>query len=307
MPSVGLMQGANTLNPVASAFEATTDKLNAQRSAQEDAARKDQDRRDNQMLKVFQFAGDGFTEEAKFYAKENGIEVPDAVFQNADFASALGTAGETYPNEPEKAQAFTQTFMSAPGDRIQKYMAARQAAGNPVNPDDREFKNFARKEEYKRKYGAADNAITPYQQAQLDIDRQRLDMDKQKGVKDNFLVVDGIAYKPDAQGNLVASTPKTTEDRGKFIQDVYMRDIESLSPKGEGIINSAGQAYDQIYGGTPQAPAQPAAGTVSSSPARAQTQIPPGLPQGSVMIGTSKGKPVYQDPAGNRYVDDGNP
>jgi hypothetical protein len=33
-----------------------------------------------------------------------------------------------------------------------------------------------------------------------------------------------------------------------------------------------------------------------------QAQLPPGIPSGSVQIGTSKGKPVYKAPDGKQYV-----
>jgi hypothetical protein len=33
-----------------------------------------------------------------------------------------------------------------------------------------------------------------------------------------------------------------------------------------------------------------------------QAQLPPGIPPGSVQVGTSKGKPVYKAPDGKQYV-----
>lgn len=63
-----------------------------------------------------------------------------------------------------------------------------------------------------------------------------------------------------------------------------------------------------MRGGQPYA-IPPVAQQSAQAPMGAQgaPQVPAGLPPGSVYIGTSGGRPVYQDPSGGQYIDDGNP
>lgn len=138
---------ANPVNEVASAYQGRTNQLTQQREAESAKEAAAQQQRDNEMLKVFEFAGDGYVDEARYYAQQKGIEVPDAVYKNADFAKGLTLAGKIYGNDPAAAQKFTQAWMGTQGDFDTRLTQAQQAAGVPINPEDRELQ---RKIEFER-------------------------------------------------------------------------------------------------------------------------------------------------------------
>lgn len=278
-PSAGLMQGVAVTNPVSSAFEARTEKIKADRANEVKAERDQltfdqaqQDRKDNEMLKVFELAGDGFVDEARFYAQEKGIQVPDEVIQNADFAKGASLAGKIYGDNPAAAQKFTQAWISTPGDFNLRLKAGEAAAGVAINPENRQLQKEIALESWKQKNKAAE-PMTAYQQAQIELDRDRLALDREK------------------EGGSAA--------RNKFVMDVYRTTAGGMDANlADQKAKEAGLLYDSMFAGTgsPQTVSVP---TVQPPPA--------GLPPGSRYVGTSGGKPVYEDPQGGRYIDDGNP
>lgn len=294
--SQGLLNNlANPTNHVAEAYQARTKQFDDQ-----------QRQKDNDMLKVFEFAGDGHIEEARYYAQNKGLEVPQEIYSNADFAKGLTLAGKIYGDDPVAAQKFTTAWIQNPqGDFQSRLAAAQQAAGKVIDPLDREFQRKIRLEQWK-------------------IDH--------KGREPYTLSPGETRYEG---GKAVASTPaKPPIDRFKAGADAYNASVQSglsTPQQAEAARQSAYQEWDAIYGQNPagaasqglvggQAPASaqvPAQGTFSPAPAPlaqpapassyTQPQIPSGLPPGSVMIGTSNGKAVYQAPNGDRFIDDGNP
>lgn len=283
-------------NAVADAYQAKTQQFQAQ------------DRqRDNDMLKVFEYAGDGNTEAAQYYAKSKGLQVPEQVYQNSDFAKGLALSGKFYGDDPEAAQKFTQSWMqNQGGDFDARMTAAETAAGKPVNKADREY------------------------QRKIDFEKWKI----QNGVEGKSFSLGPGQTHYDASGRPVASVPgqppisrfqagqnaynsvmqSGLSDAGaaeQARQTAYGEWDKSFLPSPAAPPAGGGTASPGLTGGVPTAPAipqQPA--PVAGQGAAAVTQppqIPSGLPQGSVMIGTSNGKAVYQDPQGNRYVDDGNP
>jgi hypothetical protein len=97
--------------------------------------------KDKDMLKVFEYAGDGHTDEARLFAQQKGLQVPDGIFENADMAKGLTLAGKIYGDDPAAAQKFTTAWMANQnGDFRTRLTAAQQAAGVAINPSDREYK-----------------------------------------------------------------------------------------------------------------------------------------------------------------------
>ena len=252
---------AQPVNNVAQAYQAKTQQIEGERQKEQQARARATKARDNQMLKVFEFAGDGMVNEAKHYAQTNGLEIPDAVFSDADFAKGLQTAGDFYGNDPAGAQKFTMAWAKTKGlgsyaDRV---LQSSKIAGLPINTADRNFQEKMKLEQFKN---------------DLKLKNQRRD-----------LFIDA-----------------TTESLGSFNPN---------SSAGA----QAVQSYDEYF--QPDAPSKGLTGfsgghspppqTRTPPPAPQQPQIPSGLPQGSVMIGTTNGRPVYQAPNGERFVDDGNP
>lgn len=354
MISLGLVKGTDSVNPAADAYKTRTQDLQQNRQAEAKLAQEETDRKDREMLRVFEMAGDGYVEEAQYYAKTKGINAPQEVFTNANLAKGLSLAGKIYPGDPAAAQKFTQAWMMTPGDMNARLAAGQQAAGVPVNPDDRMLNRQIAFEQWKLKnVPSSDNSITPYQQAVLDLRQQELDYQRSQGEKqnkkDNYLTVDGIAYSINEDGSLTPQTQPQDNgiDLGKAALSARESAMESFDPD---ISNNADKIglETMSFGMRVQEelnrqrakkaiPSEGGAGMPASSieidPMSAsnaaiarqqgnigsnqyQTQerqniinptIPPGLPPGSVYIGTSNGYPVYQDPEGNRYIDDGAP
>jgi len=142
-------------NPTAEAYNQRTEQLDATRMASEKQA-------DADMLRVFEFAGDGHVDEARFYAQQKGLQVPDQVYSNADFAKGLTLAGKIYGDSPEQAQKFTQAWVSNPqGDFNTRLTAAQQAAGAAVNPEDRQLQKQIALESWKMKHRPPGEADKP--------------------------------------------------------------------------------------------------------------------------------------------------
>lgn len=97
--------------------------------------------RDTQILKVMEMSAAGNTDEARFLAKQNGLQLPDVIYQNGDVARAMTLSAKAYPDEPQKAQMFTQAFMSAKGGLQEKVNAGIQAGGTPTTASQRQLNN----------------------------------------------------------------------------------------------------------------------------------------------------------------------
>ena len=346
MISLGLVGDSRSVNPAGDAFKARKQELDAGHQADLKLQQEAESRHDADMLRVFELAGDGYINEAQYFAKQKGINPPAEVFTNAELAKGLSLAGKIYPGDPAAAQKFTQTWMMTPGDLKTKLTAGQQAAGVPVNPEDRMLQRQISLEQWKLDHQDNSNAITPYQQANLDLAQQRLDMEKtrmgQQNAKDNMIIADGVIYEIQPGGGLVQKTlPKTGQDN--FSEDVMKEsykarnaalsgfDPDSADQVGTGtadfafkiksIINKAvgpqqqntSLVIDPMSASNAAIARQQAniGSNVNQTPDRAfqntSPQVPAGLPPGTVYIGTSNGYPVYEDPEGNRYINDGSP
>lgn len=296
-----LNQLAQPTNNVAQAYEARTGQLQKQHADEAAAQRQ----KDNDMLKVFEFAGDGQVNEAKYYAQTKGLEIPEEIYSNADFAKGLTLAGKIYGDDPVAAQKFTTAWIQNPqGDFQTRLAAAQGAAGKPIDPNDREYQRKIQFEMWKMK---------------------NLPKDPLK-LSPGETVYDPKTYQP-----LASTPPKPPVDRFKAGADAYNAAVQSGMQTPEQAAAARDTAYkewDAIYGqsAAPGAPGLASPGLTGGStqaqpfnPAPSPTarpqqpvssvqpQIPSGLPPGSVMIGTTNGKAVYQAPNGDRFVDDGNP
>lgn len=272
MASNGLIGAiAQPTNDVAQAFGARSQQLDQQRQQRQQEEQRQQQQRDADFHKVVTYAGDGLVDEARYFAKQKGIEVPEAVYSNGVFAKGLSMAGNIYANDPEKANMFTQAFMSAQGDLNTRFQAGLQVAGKPVNADDREFANWVRKEQWKLKNnptGGSGFTLSP----------------------------GGRRY--DAAGNLIAEAPAApgeSEDVEKYASKIY-QDVYANHQKGDGmggpipkpeesdaVARAAADNYRRAFGGGASgAPAAPAA---------------PAVPQGQISSGLTGGQmPTIQQP-----------
>ena len=114
--------------------------------------------RDQEIQKVLTMAAAGDTEAAKYLAKSNGLNIPEAVFSDTNVSSAMALAGKAYPKDPDKAQKFFHAYMSSQGNSRDKAMAAMTVAGPPTSEDTRKLMNDIALLEWKRSnpdYGAS--------------------------------------------------------------------------------------------------------------------------------------------------------
>lgn len=384
---------ASPVNHVAQAYEARTTQLEGQRKERqaaeamalkerkaEDAAAQQQ--RDNDMLKVFEFAGDGMVAEAQTYAQQKGLQIPNEIYANADFSKGLATAGTFYGDDPAGAQRFTMAWMQTTDipDYGQRVLRASQLAGQPLNPDDREFQRQLKMEAFKNQLKSGNarrelfsdatkesiggfdpdpeagrKAVESYDQFfgtdqpspmnfNFDIASQGLMGDIPASVQNNNpgnmrpinsttgfqkfqtpeagvkAMYNDLAVKISGQSNAMKSrygenyvptlanliatwAPPEENNTANYVmfvsqktgiapeQQLTLQDIERIMPAM--IEMEGGAPAKKYYNG--------------SSEQTLQSQIPSGLPQGTVMIGTRNGAPVYQSPDGRKFIDDGNP
>lgn len=303
--SIPLIQGAQSTNNVRDAFDSRAAQLDQQRAQEEK-------QKDADFHTVVKYASDGLTNEAKYFAQQKGINVPDEVFRNADFAKGLAIAGDLY-DDPVSAQKFTTAYVSTQGDRMSRYNAALAAGGKPLGKDDRELNLYARKLQMQQQYGG--------------------------GSADKGFSLSAGETRYDANGNVIASSPKqddgayeagakavnaymsggigVTKEGAQQVFDDAVARYEAMKPKQQTLTPpqnpyagggnpATSLPYDQIQpmmldgSGNLYPPQAPQQNTQTN-------QIPVGLPAGSAMIGTANGRPVYRDPQGNEYIDDGNP
>jgi hypothetical protein len=126
----------------------------------------------------------------------------------------------------------------------------------------------------------------------MEIQKERADMD----YKGKLLEIQRLAAtKPDSTSQIVALGRKAGLDE---------RQIIGLLAGNKDTENSAKNIATKAYFENPML--QQKHGTLdkylSAQGFGVQAQLPPGIPSGSVQIGTSKGKPVYKAPDGKQYV-----
>jgi len=250
--SIGLVQGANSANPTRDAFDARAGQLTQQRTADmqierqkvsdqreterfgmekqkfanEEIARKDAD-----MLKVFEFAGAGYVDEARYLAQQKGLQVPDEIYSNADFAQGLSMAGKIYGDDKVAAQKFTQAWLATPPgtDTQARLSAAQQAAGLATNPEDRTL------------------------QRQISLEKWKINNRVGDGTDRSFTLTPGqVRY--DASGQPIASVPPDASDaKTKYVQDIVSSAMNSSMGQQidmNKIANEAAAQYDQLFGST---------------------------------------------------------
>lgn len=118
--------------------------------------------KDNEALKVFELAADGYVTEAKYYADSKGIQVPPEILQNGTMAKGVALSGKFYPDDPAKAQKFTMAFLSAQGNTLQRIDQAMRIAGPATNADQRALSRAIALEKWKidNKVGGANSGFT---------------------------------------------------------------------------------------------------------------------------------------------------
>lgn len=152
MISPQLLSGAGSANPTQDAFEAKTQQLTQQREKQNAAMQAEQDRKNNVFKQALSYAGDGYFNEAKYFAQQNGIEVPDEMLQNSAFSKGMSNAMELYDDDPEAAMRYAQGFSNAQGDLMARHTAGFAAGGKPRSKADRELALYERKLQIESKY-----------------------------------------------------------------------------------------------------------------------------------------------------------
>ncbi len=142
---------AQPVNHVAQAYERRTQKIENDRKEEQANQAAAVKQRDEQMLQVFEFAGDGRTEEAKILAQQKGLNVPEEIYSNGDFAKGLAAAGSFYGDDPQGAQRFAMAWMQTRDnpDYAQRVLKASQMAGKPIDPEDRRFQQKMALEKWK--------------------------------------------------------------------------------------------------------------------------------------------------------------
>lgn len=307
MVSDNLLRGiAAGGNPVAQSYNQKSQQLRQERVQDAEAQRADQRfqmeterfdmeksrQNDSDMLRVFELAGDGFVNEAAYFAKTKGLQVPQEVFSNGEMAKGLSLSGKMYPGEPEKAKRFTMAWMSAPDgtDFMQRIDMAIQAGGQPTNADERALSRAIALEKWK-----LDNRIG----------------DTSKG----FSLSPGqIRY--DSMGRVIAQAPGN-EDIDKGAQEIYRKTYSDIMSniarnatpdEAHAVAEQAAQNYQRtfgsFYGQQPNLGAQP---PVAAAPAP-QAPLQQAAPSAAIQ-GASEQPPVpgaRKAPDGNWYVPDPN-
>lgn len=265
MASNGLIGAiAQPTNHIAQAYGARTQQLDQKRQQEQQEQQRQEQQRDADFHKVVTYAGDGLVEEAKYFAQQKGLQVPEAVFKNGTFAKGLSMAGSIYADDPEKAQIFTDAFMKTEGDLNTRFQTGIQVAGKPVSQSDRDFQNFVRKEQWKLKNNPSGGS--------------------------GFTLSPG-ASRYDAAGNVIATAPgkpmgaegdDVAKYASKLYQDTYLKAIEGdgltagsqKSPEeAHALATQAAENYKRAFGG--QAVGSPDAPTGAEG--MPQAQISPGL------------------------------
>lgn len=210
MASNNLLQElSNPTNDVAQAYNERTQQMDTKRNEEEAKTLASQQQRDNDFHKVAQYAADGLVDEARYFAQQKGLQVPEAVFTNAIFSRGLSLAGSIYADDSEKAQIFTNAFMGAQGDLNARMAAGIKVAGKPISASDKDYFNYVRKEQWKLKNNPADGS---------------------GGDKSFSLSAGQTRY--DGSGRIVATAPQEPNNRGEY--EAFQKAYNSLLGGGMG-------------------------------------------------------------------------
>lgn len=97
--------------------------------------------RDSQISKIFEMIGNGNGEEARYFAQQAGVNIPQQFFANADLARGMAFSQKAYPDEPDKGQRFFIAYTSTQGDMSTKVQAGMASAGQPTSASMRQLQN----------------------------------------------------------------------------------------------------------------------------------------------------------------------
>jgi hypothetical protein len=97
--------------------------------------------RDVQIAKIFEMIGNGNGEEARYFAQQAGVNIPQQFFANADLARGMAFSQKAYPDEPDKGQRFFVAYTSTQGDMSAKVQAGMASAGPPTSASMRQLQN----------------------------------------------------------------------------------------------------------------------------------------------------------------------
>lgn len=97
--------------------------------------------RDASISNVMQMIENGHSDEARFTAQRNGLQIPDQFYQNSDLAAAMNYGSKAYADDPDKGQAFVQAYMQAPPGTptAQRVQSAMQQVGAPTSQGQKEL------------------------------------------------------------------------------------------------------------------------------------------------------------------------
>lgn len=227
MISPQLLQGAGSANPTMDAFDARTNQIQQQQDKESAALQADQDRKNNVFKQALSYAGDGYFNEAKYFAQQNGIDVPDEMLQNSAFSKGMANAMELYDDDPEAAMRYAQGFSSAQGDLMTRHAAGFAAGGKPRNKDDREIALYERKKQLDARY-------------------------KPAGAEGNGFSLSAGQTRFDNNGNIIAQGPaETNSDRVKYVQDVVSSAVNGAMGQPidtNKVAEEAAAQYDRLFG-----------------------------------------------------------
>ena len=151
MGAINLIEGANSLNPTKDAFDRKSLELGNERAAEQASEMKAQTKRDNDMLKAFDYAGDGNIEQAQYIAKAGGFTLPPETLSNADMSKGIALAGKLYGGDKNNAQKFSLAWMqlSDIDDPRERALKASENTGFALDPNDRKFRQAMEMEVFK--------------------------------------------------------------------------------------------------------------------------------------------------------------
>lgn len=245
MINIPLNSGVASTNPAMDAYQEKTQIYDAERQ-------KKQDEYDNNMLSAIKMAGDGHVDEARYFAQQKNLNVPEEIFNNSTFAYGIAKGAETYPKEPEKAHKFGLAFYSTQGDIPARYAAARAAAGDPITDLDYEYRKLEQELKLKQQYpkAAASGGSVP---SAMQITDEMMDQ-----------------YKIAAN-----TTPGTPEHEEAVRRYNLLGQISKNYGFDRGM--EYGEDYFQPFGGGASSPAQPPALPAAQLSAPSPS-MPPSLP-----------------------------
>lgn len=274
-------------------------------------AQDNQKRRDTAQLDAMKAIHDGDYARAGALSQEHGLGL-ESTLNNPNALHVATNLIKSIPAklEPAQALAFQDAAAAEFGkvfgetrNHAQAYQAAGRAGLLAANKAPQKIKHFATDDTGKV------TGITEYGEAVPTAVRGRTTRtaaggvggaggDASKGAKydvdgDGFRVIlyrDGtMVYPKDAKGNAVKIRAGTDQDQ-KFVRDLAKTFAgKSLVPPEDPVAAARDiAAATSGRGGVPTA-----------APANA---LPPGIPPGARQVGTSGGKPVFQDSNGKRYI-----